>query len=661
MVRNMRQHSIIALVILGVMALGCTKEIPDQVGNDGTVIPGSTGDPVTLTTTVSLGGTPASKALTAAGVKTFAPGDRVAIVYTNTADATVKAVCEPLTAYDIRDEGKTADLTVTLTEPKPSGAVRYIYPAAMATADGSVNYAALSAQDGTLASLSAALDLALFEGSLTASATLPDKVSLDNPLTIGEFTVSDGTSDITSSIVSFSVSAGADTYTVSRAAAAGPIYVAMKPVSGDLSFTAFDGGLVYEKAVTGKTMAAGSMYPVSISMTGTFNALATPLTFEAIEAGTQVSFRLPSNEGTVQYRVNGGDWTDYTSEAAITLQNVGDKVQFRGDRSTYYVNTTDGDYGQFSASADCYLYGNIMSLVTVYATNENAFASNVKLTGESAFYRLFRNTTIKSCGTKPLVLPATTLAEQCYTEMFSGCTSLSTAPALPATTLASKCYQYMFGGCTSLSTAPALPATTLASDCYTQMFYGCTSLTTAPALPATTLASSCYKEMFHGCTSLTTAPALPATTLASYCYSYMFYGCTSLTTAPALPATTLATFCYQGMFRKCTSLTTAPALPATTLASSCYEYMFSGCTSLTTAPALPATNLPSYCYQYMFSGCTKLSSVTCLAIQRAQNSTTSWLRNVAKNGTFYIAKGVGWLSSDSGIPSGWTVAEYVAP
>ena len=494
----MRQHSIIALVLLGVISLGCARmEIPGQVGKD-----------VTLTTTVSLGGAPASKALTAAGVKTFAPGEQVAIVYTNTADATVRALSEPLTAAGIRDEGKTAVLTVTLTDPKPSGVVRYIYPAARAAADGSVNYAALSAQDGTLASLSAALDLALFEGSLTASATLPDIVPLDNPLTIGEFSVSDGTSDITSSIVSFTVSAGADTYTVNRAAAAGPIYVAMKPVSGDLSFTAFDGGLVYEKAVTGKTMAAGSMYPVEISMTGTFNALATPLTFEAIEAGTQVSFRLPSNEGTVQYRVNGGDWTDYTSEAAITLQNVGDKVQFRGDRSTYYVNTTDGDYGQFSASADCYLYGNIMSLVTVYATNENAFASNFTLTGESAFFRLFRNTTIKSCGTKPLVLPATTLAEQCYTEIFSGCTSLSTAPALPATTLASDCYTQMFSGCTSLTTAPALPATTLVSSCYEYMFYGCTGLTVAPALPATTLASRCYNYMFSNCTQLCSVTCL---------------------------------------------------------------------------------------------------------------------------------------------------------
>ena len=68
----------------------------------------------------------------------------------------------------------------------------------------------------------------------------------------------------------------------------------------------------------------------------------------------------------------------------------------------------------------------------------------------------------------------------------------------------------------------------MANYCYSYMFYGCTSLTTAPSLPATTLANYCYDYMFGGCTSLTTAPSLPATTLAIYCYYSMFRGCTSI-------------------------------------------------------------------------------------------------------------------------------------
>ena len=115
--------------------------------------------------------------------------------------------------------------------------------------------------------------------------------------------------------------------------------------------------------------------------------------------------------------------------------------------------------------------------------------------------------------------------------MFKDCTTLIDAGGLelPATTLANDCYYSMFSGCTSLTAAPALPATTLAKTCYYGMFAGCTSLASAPALPATTLASGCYYNMFKDCSSLTTAPALPATTLASgWCYNSMFSGCTNL-------------------------------------------------------------------------------------------------------------------------------------
>ena len=68
----------------------------------------------------------------------------------------------------------------------------------------------------------------------------------------------------------------------------------------------------------------------------------------------------------------------------------------------------------------------------------------------------------------------------------------------------------LFKGCTGLAecTPGVLPATTLAAMCYTSMFYGCTSLTTAPVLPATTLVPMCYSVMFYGCTSLTYIKAM---------------------------------------------------------------------------------------------------------------------------------------------------------
>lgn len=202
-----------------------------------------------------------------------------------------------------------------------------------------------------------------------------------------------------------------------------------------------------------------------------------------------------------------------------------------------------------------------------------------------------------------------------------------------------------------------LPATTLVQQCYFSMFKGCTTLTTAPELPVTTLVMQCYSYMFNDCTSLTTAPELPATTLASGCYQHMFRGCTSLTTAPTLPATTLAEGCYGSMFRDCKSLITAPSiLPATTLAQYCYQRMFYGCKSLTTAPELPATTLVNDCYSYMFSGCTKLNYIKCLATDiSASNCTGTWVSGVASNGTFVKNTSTNWKSGENGIPSGWTV------
>ena len=460
--------------------------------------------------------------------------------------------------------------------------------------------------------------------------------------------------------------------------------------------TAYTTDNIYEGTRPSLSAISANQYlNTGVAMTvNTYTELGTPLTFEATTSGTTVTFtKAPTlPDLSIEYRKNSGAWTTYTS--AISL-NSGEKVSFRGNNAAYATNVFSGYYSTFSCNKDCYIYGNIMSLIssTDYA---NAKTLSANLTFAFLFYD---NTHIVKHSSKALDLPATTLASDCYKAMFLGCTGLTTAPELPATTLASGCYSFMFQGCTGLTTAPELRATTLASSCYKQMFTGCTGLATAPSLPATTLASDCYKQMFYGCTGLTSAPELSATTLASSCCFMMFYGCTSLTSAPALSATTLATSCYDGMFQGCTSLTTAPALPATTLQHSCYQNMFRGCTKLTTAPALPATTLESSCYGYMFKnctklttapelpattlvsgcyrqmfqGCTELKSVTCLATSgiNINYSTENWLNGVAATGTFTKnastptgsgTDGQYWpTSSANGIPSGWTTIIPVVP
>ena len=369
--------------------------------------------------------------------------------------------------------------------------------------------------------------------------------------------------------------------------------------------------------------------------------LATPLTIEAKEAGAGVRFDIYTEEATnpVYFRTHDGvawsDWAEYSSGATVTLAKAGDKVQFKGNNARYAHGGNDAS--TFAFSKDCYVYGNVMSLIT-----SADFSICTTFTNDHAFQNLFYgNAHIQWHPTQELLLPATTLSEFCYQEMFSqssvtsspklpamtlrnGCydamfwhSALKVAPELPATTLDSSCYREMFYGCADLTTAPSvLPATTLECSCYEEMFYGCTSLETAPTISAITMADISCKEMFSGCTSLKNVPDLPATTMAQRCCEYMFYGCTSLITAPKLAATTLADNCYDSMFRNCTSLTTIPVnmLPANKMESGCYKSMFEGCTSLETVPdaMLPATTLANTCYGHMFSHCTSLTAAPAL-------------------------------------------------
>ena len=409
-----------------------------------------------------------------------------------------------------------------------------------------------------------------------------------------------------------------------------------------------------------------------------------PLTFNIISGGTIAWTTSDSSlTKTIEYKLNNGSWASITSTTTGTkiTVNTGDKIQFRGSNTSY--GTSASSYSTFGGSTASFeVEGNIMSLInsTNFATAttlESKYTFNGLFNGctgltsaenlilpattlaDSCYYSMFTN--CAKLTTAPKELPADTLTQSCYSQMFWNCTSLTKSPKLPATTLAIGCYSGMFSNCKSLITATELPATTLATNCYYNMFKNCTSLTTAPTLPATTLANSCYRDMFYGCTSLTTAPALPATTLTYQCYNSMFQGCKSLTQAPVLPANSLVRDCYKYMFAGCTNLTTAPELPATTLAQDCYNSMFDGCTSLTNAPELPATTLETGCYSYMFYGCTKLKYIKCLTTDiSATNCTQGWVDGVAATGTFVKSLNMSsWTTGINGIPTGWTVLNYV--
>ena len=263
--KTIRFLSMAALVFVGAITTGCSTE------DDSTSLDQPASKTVTLTTTISMDGSATTRALTEEGVKTFAVGDQIAVVYTNTSSERVKVLSSALQEGDITNSGKTAKITVTLTNPK-AGSVDYIYPASMANNDGTPNLSALCMQDGTQPTLAAKLDYAKGSGAMTVNGneyTLPG-IALKNQLTICKFKVKNsGGTEITGNITGLTVSDGTNTYTVSRAAAAGPIYVAMLPVSSDktLSFVANDASNSYYKNVTGKTLAVNNQYTINVTMT----------------------------------------------------------------------------------------------------------------------------------------------------------------------------------------------------------------------------------------------------------------------------------------------------------------------------------------------------------------------------------------------------------
>lgn len=190
----------------------------------------------------------------------------------------------------------------------------------------------------------------------------------------------------------------------------------------------------------------------------------------------------------IYWSKNGRTWNRFDSPIEVS---AGQFVVMRGDN---WSNS-----GFFSTTGKFNLSGNIMSIVD----------SSLETTELPMDFGCFESV-FSGCGivdASLLELPATTLNDECYCDMFSDCTSLVAAPALPATTLARDCYQYMFAGCTSLLETPELPATELVRGCYHSMFYGCTSLTKAPLLPALHLEQDCYQNMFGNCTNLSSVEA----------------------------------------------------------------------------------------------------------------------------------------------------------
>ena len=281
MKKTMRFLSMTALALVGAVITGCSSDdnfIEQQPENSGKV--------TTLKTTISFDDGATTRALTSGGVKTFAVGDQVAIVFEDGKSRTWTALSNALTAGDIRNSGKTADITVDIfsqlgTTQANNGAVRLIYPANMAKTfsgtsdainnDNTIDFTKLNAQDGTLDNLGSSIDLCTFDGNFTATGELPTSITLTNKLAVCALTLknSDGSSTLTSGLTEVTVSDGSNTYTVAPTSGTfgeDVIYVAIRPVTAALEYTATDGTNNYTKTATSREYAAGNFYNLGLRM-----------------------------------------------------------------------------------------------------------------------------------------------------------------------------------------------------------------------------------------------------------------------------------------------------------------------------------------------------------------------------------------------------------
>lgn len=282
MKKMMKLLSMIALAIVGTTMIGCSNkeydiEKPEQPVESENVI--------TLTTTISFPDadtdTDETKAL---GIdylnkklsKTFAVGEKMAVLYTSQSGLT-RDISDPLKAEDITNGGKTAKFTFQFYYPVKTEDLTYVYPAAMVR-DSSpyhIDYSRLNTQNGgTLASIASDLDLATYTGSWDGD-NLP-AANLTNELAIIAYTLknANGSVDLTSNITSMTISDGTNNYTVNRSAAAGPIYVAIRPTNdATINYTATDGITNnYKKTVSEKTYEAGNFYQLGLKMAPTSSA-----------------------------------------------------------------------------------------------------------------------------------------------------------------------------------------------------------------------------------------------------------------------------------------------------------------------------------------------------------------------------------------------------
>ena len=351
MKKTFRFLSMAALLVVGAIMTGCSND--DNIDNPQQ--PANKDNVVTLTATVSLDGGAGTRAIDGTtGAKTFESGKQIAVFYEDESGNLQKAES---TDFTPTGDNTKATFTVTLTNAKSGGQIRYIYPASMAkaldatppaypavaTIDAvTIDYSGLlGSQDGTLATL-ADYDLAVKDATLSGTDQ-PATVTLTNPLAICKFTLKDGSSPITSSVNKLTICDCTNTYVVTPSSLS-EIYVAMKPVtSGNISFAATTATKTYFKTKTGATLAASKLYTdITVSMVDAANLIVSPAVGQVIgddgknyaDAAAATSAGATAVAKIVYVGSDNGEAAPYNHGLALALSDAGSGNWFQWSTSS---------------------------------------------------------------------------------------------------------------------------------------------------------------------------------------------------------------------------------------------------------------------------------------------------------------------------------------
>lgn len=186
-------------------------------------------------------------------------------------------------------------------------------------------------------------------------------------------------------------------------------------------------------------------------------------TLEPLEDDVDFQFFWDYNEHlSFMYRIDEGEWISTTFGTNIVVP-AGSKMEIKGNNYRY-VGSRIWAYSPFKVS------GNIFSLVS---GDDFYYASGFDSNG---FQNFLAGSPVVDASELYLGDRYSGVPDWGYSQFFSNCTGLTSAPELPMMNISQYGYYQMFYGCSSLEKAPVLPAEYASEQAYQEMFWGCSNL-----------------------------------------------------------------------------------------------------------------------------------------------------------------------------------------